>query len=117
MPKLMPHKVESIRDIVAPQSFDDVQLWLKLPSDATATERFFYENLPHKVVCSRAGGGSYPTLDISIDRKSYQSVLEELKRNARLVHSVIFLKGGEWPQRVVEAYLLQGADSIKTDLI
>ena len=115
--KITPKRAESIGDVVAPQRFDDVQLWLELPTDAKVAERFFYKNLPAMVRGSRAGGGSYPTLDICIDRSSYQKVLEELKRNYRLVRSIMFLEGRGWPQSLVEAYLLQGEEKIKTDLV
>ena len=114
--KIIPKRAESIRDVVAPQRFDSAQLWLELPADAKATERVFYENLPDRVHCSRAGGVSYPTLDICIDKHSFNGVLDELKKYPRLVYSVMFLEGREWPQSVVEAYLLQGAERIKTDL-
>ena len=113
---ITPKRAESIRDVVAPQRFDSVRLLLELPADAKATERFFYKNLSDRVNGSSAGGGSYPTLDIHIDKHSYQEVLEELKRNHRLVKSAIFLEGRGWPQNLVEAYLLQGAEEIKKDL-
>ena len=118
-PIVVPKRAESIRDVVAPQRFDSVQLWLELPPDAKVTERFFYENLPSRVGGSRAGGGSYPTLDICIDRQYYQKILEELKKNSRLIHSVVFQVssgGSPWPTPV-EVYLLQGTETLKTDLI
>ena len=120
MPTLTPKRAESISDVVAPQRFDYAQLRLVLPTDAKATEQSFYKNLPDKVGGSRAGGGSYPILDICISRRNYQRILEELKMYARLVRSVVFQVppqgGSPWPTPV-EAYLLQGQEQLKTDLI
>ncbi|MBI2656220.1 hypothetical protein HYX03_00590 [Candidatus Woesearchaeota archaeon] len=113
----IPKRADSIRDVVAPQRFDDVQLWLELPPNARPVERFFYGNFPERVGGSRAGGGNYPTLDIHISRQGYQRILERLiKDGSRLVKSIMFLEGSDWPQNLVEAYLLQGAETIKTDL-
>ena len=52
-----------------------------------------------------------------MSRRNYERILDELKRNSRIVHSVMFLEGKGWPQRLVEAYLLQGAEELKGNLI
>ena len=119
MPELTPRKAESIRDVVAPQEFDSVQLWLKLPTNATPKEHDFYQKVS-KAPASRAGGGNYPTLDICLNSKVYENLVKDLRENSRLVHTVIFQRNPEgYPPypTPVEAYLLQGAEQFKSDLI
>lgn len=116
MQTLTPKRVESIRDVVAPQRFDIAQLWLELPQNATPQEHAFYQRLSTIMSAARAGGGSYPNLDIALDRRTYQDVLDELKRHPRLIRSVQFLEGHGYPLSPIEVYLLQGQEQLKIDL-
>ena len=115
-----PHKVESIKDVVSPQTFNQVEMLLELPLDATTKEREFYQRISRAVSFGRVGGGNYPTLNIAISKESYESYLDELGRNHRLVHSVIFqgkpYRRSPWATPI-EAYLLQGTENLGSYLI
>ena len=117
MTTIVPKRAESISDVVTPQRFDRVELRFELPSNVNDRERKLYQMLSSMSGVSRAGGGTYQTLDICIDRGSYRKILEELEGNPRLVKSAIFTEGRDWPWKVVDAYLLQGAEKIKTELL
>ncbi len=119
MPELVPNKVESIKDVVAPQKFNEVEILLKLSQDATTKEREFYQRI-FRIAPTRIGGGKFPMLNMCIGRNSYESLLDELKINSRLVHSVIFQsepQGGSPWATPIEAYLLQGTEELVSYLI
>lgn len=119
MPELLPQRANSIEDVVAPSNFDSVKLWLELPKDATSKELDFYRTMSN-APASRAGGGNYPKLDMEMEREVYEHFLEDIKKNPRLVHSVIYQSNPKGESRfpnIVEAYLLQGAEIFKYLLI
>lgn len=118
MDLLTPKRADSISEVVEPERFRSVQIWLKLPPNPTPKENEFYARMS-RLGCSRAGGGSYPTLDMGMSESVYREILPDLRKNARFVKSVIFQEkapqGSPFPSQI-EAYLLQGAQEIKTDL-